>query len=66
MKYKTFEEMPVWQKAMDLAEKVFSLTEALPGKGDYGLTQFQAGRYTEKAPGCFKAACSRLEGKDKP
>ncbi len=38
MKYKTFEEMPVWQKAMELAVKIFQLTEGLPRKEDYGLT----------------------------
>jgi len=36
--YKTFEDMPVWQKAMDLAVKIFELTENLPKKEDYGLT----------------------------
>lgn len=38
MQYNSFEEMPVWQKAMDLAVKIFSLTENLPRKEDYGLT----------------------------
>ncbi len=36
--YKSFKEMPVWQKAMDIAENIFHLTEALPKKEDYGLT----------------------------
>ena len=36
--YKSFEDMPVWQKAMDLAVRVFELTEELPKKEDYGLT----------------------------
>jgi four helix bundle protein len=36
--YSTFEDMPVWQKAMDLAEQVFAITESLPKKEDYGLT----------------------------
>ena len=36
--YASFEDMPVWQKAMDLAEQVFALTEGLPRKEDYGLT----------------------------
>jgi hypothetical protein len=31
--------MPVWQKAMDLAEQVFVMTEPLPRKEDYGLTR---------------------------
>jgi four helix bundle protein len=38
MGYNSFEDMPVWQKAMDLAIKIFSLTEKLPKKEDYGLT----------------------------
>lgn len=38
MNYNSFEEMPVWQKAMDLAEKIFKLTEKLPKKEDDGLT----------------------------
>ncbi len=36
--FSSFEDMPVWQKAMDLAQKVFSLTDTLPRKEDYGLT----------------------------
>jgi len=32
MGYKSFEEMPVWQKAMDLAVDIFNLTEQLPKK----------------------------------
>jgi four helix bundle protein len=30
--------MPAWQKAMEVAETVFVLTENLPRKEDYGLT----------------------------
>ncbi len=30
--------MPVWQKAMEMAVRVFELTERLPQKEDYGLT----------------------------
>ena len=37
MSYKSFEEMPVWQKAMDLAVRIFKLTDNLPRKEDYGL-----------------------------
>ncbi|MBU6434769.1 MAG: four helix bundle protein, partial [Nitrospirae bacterium] len=36
--FSSFEDMSVWQKAMELAQKVFSLTEGLPRKEDYGLT----------------------------
>jgi len=38
MEYKSFEDMPVWQKAMELAVKIFRLTERLPRKEDFGLT----------------------------
>lgn len=38
MKYRSFEDMPVWQQAMDMAENVFQLTETLPRKEDFGLT----------------------------
>ena len=36
--YRSFEEMPVWQKAMDLAVKIFEITERLPRKEDFGFT----------------------------
>lgn len=32
MAYNSFEEMPVWQKATELAVRIFKLTENLPGK----------------------------------
>ncbi|OGP70635.1 MAG: four helix bundle protein [Deltaproteobacteria bacterium RBG_16_50_11] len=38
MEYNSFEDMPVWQKAMDLAVKIHDVTEGLPRKEDYGLT----------------------------
>ena len=38
MEYNSFEAMPVWQKAMELAVKIFELTEKLPRKEDYSLT----------------------------
>ncbi|MBI4645742.1 MAG: four helix bundle protein [Bacteroidia bacterium] len=36
--YKSFTEMPVWQKAHKLAVQVFHLTVNLPRSEDYGLT----------------------------
>jgi four helix bundle protein len=36
--YKDFQELPVWQIAMQLAVDIFTLTESLPRKEDYGLT----------------------------
>jgi four helix bundle protein len=38
MAYGSFREMPVWQKAMEIAETLHSLTETLPKKEDYGFT----------------------------
>lgn len=38
MAYGSFREMPVWQKAMDVAETLHSLTDTLPKKEDYGFT----------------------------
>jgi len=36
--YKDFKEMPIWQKAMEIAETVFRITDNLPRKEDYGFT----------------------------
>lgn len=36
--YKDFTEMPVWQKALDVAEKCFIISMPLPAREDYGLT----------------------------
>jgi len=50
MLYSSFEDMPVWQKGMELAERVFVLTETLPKKEDYGLTCKSGGqRYPFRA-----------------
>lgn len=38
MAYDSFRQMPVWQKAMEIAETLHSLTETLPKKEDYGFT----------------------------
>lgn len=37
MTYRRFEELPVWQKAIELAEKVYGLTKAHAFKGFYSL-----------------------------
>ncbi len=36
--YKDFQELPVWNLAMEIGVEIFSLTEDLPRKEDYGLT----------------------------
>jgi four helix bundle protein len=48
--YDTFESMPVWQKGMELAERIFAITEGLPRKEDYGLTS-QIRRSAVSVPG---------------
>jgi four helix bundle protein len=36
--YKSFKEMPIWKKAMDIAVEIFKQTDSLPRKEDYGFT----------------------------
>lgn len=36
--YKSFKDMPIWQKSMEIAEKIFRLSDILPKKEDYGFT----------------------------
>lgn len=36
--YKSYKEMPIWQKAMNIAETIHMLTDRLPRKEDYGFT----------------------------
>jgi four helix bundle protein len=38
MEYNAFEDMTVWQKAMDLAVKIHGLTDRLPRKENFSLT----------------------------
>lgn len=38
MKYLSFEDMPVWQSAIKIAQHIFDLTISLPRSEDYGLT----------------------------
>jgi four helix bundle protein len=62
--YASFEDMPVWQKSMDLAERVFRLTEPLPRKEDYGLTS-QIRRSALSVPGNIAEGFGRQHTKDK-
>ncbi|OGQ46660.1 MAG: four helix bundle protein [Deltaproteobacteria bacterium RIFCSPLOWO2_02_44_9] len=64
MKYNSFEEMVVWQKAMDLAVRIFKLTEKLPRKEDYGLTS-QIRRAALSVPGNIAEGFGRKHTKDK-
>jgi four helix bundle protein len=56
--------MPVWQKGMDLAKKVFLLTGELPRKEDYGLTS-QLRRSALSVPGNLAEGFGRQHTKDK-
>ena len=64
MAFNSFEEMPVWQKAMDLADAVFSVTESLPKKEDYGLTS-QIRRAALSVSGNIAEGFGRKHTKDK-
>jgi four helix bundle protein len=64
MTYKTFEDMKVWQNAMDLAVKIFHLTENLPRKEDYGLTS-QIRRSALSVAGKLAEGFGRRHTKDK-
>ena len=64
MGYRSFEEMPVWQKAMDLAVKIFKLTENLPRKEDYGLAS-QIRRSALSVSGNLSEGFGRKHTKDK-
>lgn len=64
MKYNSFEEMPVWKKAMDLAVQIYDLTEKLPRKEDYGLTS-QIRRSALSVPGNLSEGFGRKHTKDK-
>ena len=59
-----FTEMPVWQKAMDVAVDCYFLSERLPRKEDYGLTS-QIRRSAESISSNVAEAFGRRTNKDK-
>lgn len=59
-----FTEMPVWQKAMDVAEKCFNISENLPRKEDYALTS-QLRRSAESISANIAEGFGRRTSKDK-
>ncbi len=64
MAFNSFEEMPVWQKTMDLAVRVYKMTDALPCREDYGLTS-QIRRSALSVPGNIAEGFGRKHTKDK-
>ncbi len=62
--YKSFTEMPVWQKALDLSVKVFNLTANLPRSEDYGLTS-QIRKSSNSVSGNIAEGFGRKGNKDK-
>lgn len=61
---KDFTEMPVWQKAMDIAEKCFNISERLPKKEDYALTS-QIRRSAESISANIAEGFGRRTSKEK-
>ena len=64
MLYKSFTEMPVWQKAHRLAIEVFKLTTRLPRSEDYGLTS-QIRKSSNGAAACIAEGFGRSTKRDK-
>ncbi len=64
MKYGSFFDMPVWQKALELSGQVFELTVSLPRSEDYGLTS-QLRRSSNSVSGNIAEAFGRKTNKDK-
>jgi four helix bundle protein len=62
--YNTFEDMPVWQKAMNMAVRTFEITEKLPRKEDYGLTS-QIRKSALSVPGNLAEGFGRKHTRDK-
>lgn len=62
--YHSFEEMPVWQKSLELSSKVFELTISLPRSEDYGFTS-QIRRSSNSISGNIAEAFGRMAPKDK-
>jgi four helix bundle protein len=64
MGYRSFEEMPVWQKAMELAVRIFNVTEKVPRKEDYSLTS-QIRKSSLSVSGNIAEGFGRRHTKDK-
>ena len=64
MLYKSFTEMPVWQRAHELSAEIFKLTLNLPKSEDYGLTS-QIRRSSNGISACISEGFGRGTNKDK-
>lgn len=64
MKYRSFMEMPVWQKAHQLALDVFKISVSLPRAEDYGLIS-QIRKSSNSVPGNIAEGFGRKTKKDK-
>ncbi len=62
--YHSFEDMPVWQKSLELSGKIFILTINLPRSEDYGLTS-QIRRSSNSISGNIAEAFGRMTPMDK-
>lgn len=62
--YTSFTDMPVWQKSMDLAVEVFTVTVSLPKSEDYGLTS-QLRRSANSVSANISEGFGRNSNKDK-
>jgi four helix bundle protein len=64
MVYRSFTDMPVWQKAHRLATEVFNLTINLPRSEDYGLAS-QIRRSSNGVAACIAEGFGRSTKRDK-
>ncbi|MBW6492390.1 MAG: four helix bundle protein [Lentimicrobium sp.] len=62
--YRSFTEMPVWQKAHQLSIEIFKISSTLPRSEDYGLTS-QIRRSSNSVPANIAEAFGRSTKKDK-
>lgn len=64
MPFDSFKDMPVWEQAMEVAVKIFELTDNLPRREDYGLTS-QIRRSALSISGNIAEGFGRNHTKDK-
>ncbi len=64
MIYRSFTEMPVWQKAHKLSIEVFMLSVNLPRSEDYGLTS-QIRKSSNGSAACISEGFGRSTNRDK-